>query len=287
MPEIFPFVSPLLTLGDINSSQEEMSYITRMRNVIKFQIEKIDDYEHLRVASFKHKIICLISISFTLETCLSYTLVNVVKSHVLVHNIIPFRNWRIIIIDDDGFREGQNPFRHLEQRVWRAGNMSTDLFLATFFANFLRIYFSYTWCSPLKFPSTIFTANTLDSIEIAEPAINVNSKHHTWRRIYADNYSLFSCSGQDIAAYIKEKTNSNKSVNVFKKIMKRELGDSISEYKVLESIASPYYYELPHQNEEEYAIFRAENDWCLGRNGLLYVVYSFECGLENAMKHLA
>ncbi|GFS87213.1 uncharacterized protein NPIL_597831 [Nephila pilipes] len=183
MPEIFPFVSPLLTLGDINSSQEEMSYITRMRNVIKFQIEKSDDYEHLRDASLKHKIICLISISFTLETCLSYTLVNVVKSHVLVHNIKPFR--------------------------------------------------------------------------------------------------------QDIAAYIKEKTNSNKSVNVFKKIMKRELGDSISEYKVLESIASPYYYELPHQNEEEYATFRAENDWCLGRNSLLYVVYSFECGLEKAMKHLA
>ncbi|GFS66450.1 uncharacterized protein NPIL_458521 [Nephila pilipes] len=287
MPEIFPFVSPLLTLGDINSSQEEMSYITRMRNVIKFQIETSDDYECLKYAPFKHQIICLNSISLILETCLSYTLINIVKSHVLVHNIIPFRNWSTIIFDDDGFREGQNPFQRLEQRVWRNVIVTTDRFLATSFAYFSRLYFSNVWSNPLEFQSPIFTANMLDSTEIADPAITVNSKLHTWRRIYANNYSLFSCSGQDIDAYIKEKTNSNKSVSVLKKIMKRELGDSISEYKVLESIASPYYYELPHQDEEEYAIFRAENDWCLGRNGLLYVVFSFECALEKAMKHIA
>ncbi|GFS86496.1 uncharacterized protein NPIL_94461 [Nephila pilipes] len=285
MPEIFPFVSPLLTLGDINSSQEEMSYITRMRNVIKFQIETGEDYERLRGCCFKQRILCLNSISSTLSTCLNYTLSNVVKSHVLVHNFIPFRRWRTMFIDDDGFRAGQNPFKRREQITWRTGNVSTDRFLVTYFSTYTLFEF-ITWSSSLRTHSQILTFDTLDNIRIACQAIIVNSKYHTWRRVFGDNYTLFSCSEDDITSYVKEQKHRNKLVNVFETIMKREFSGPFNLFKTLESIASPYYYELPHQNQEEYDAFEVENDWCLRRNGSNYVTFSFACGLEKAAKNI-
>ncbi|GFS77099.1 uncharacterized protein NPIL_85651 [Nephila pilipes] len=292
MPEIFPFVSPLLTLGDINSSQEEMSYITRMRNVIKFQIETSDDYKRLSDdykrlsdATFKHRILCLNSMTLTLTTCLNYTLSNVVKSHVLVHNFIPFLRWRAIIIDDDGFRPGLNPFQRREQITWRTGNLSTDRFLVTSFSAYTLTEF-VTWFSFSLTHSQILTLDTLDNIKRDFPAIIVNSKHHIWRRVYGDNYTLFSCSEYDITSYVKEQMHRNKLVNVFETIMKREFSGPFNLFKILESIASPYYYELPHQNQEEYDAFEVENDWCCRRNGSNYVIISFACELKKAAKNI-
>ncbi|GFT10393.1 uncharacterized protein NPIL_204751, partial [Nephila pilipes] len=272
-------VSPLLTLESINSSQEEMSYITGMRNIIEFQIGTSEDYEHFRVNVFTQRILCLKSIGPTLEICLSHTLSSVVKSHILVHNFIPFRQWSIICIDDDGFEVGLIP---VQRRGWRTRGASTDRFLVATFddcACFISVGGGYDCMN-----EQILTSNTLDSIEIRVPALNVNSVHHTWRRLYGNNNTLFSCSETDIAAYVKEQTDKTKPVKIFKKIMKREEGESFNQFKVLESIALPYYFELPHQNEQEYSLFTANHSWC--SSNPLYVIIIFQNRLNIAMKNL-
>ncbi|GFS89456.1 uncharacterized protein NPIL_458611 [Nephila pilipes] len=282
MNRIFPFVSPLLTLESINNSQEEMLYITRMRNVIKFQIETSDDYELLRIGYFRHKILCLRTITSTLKTCLSHTLSNIVKSHVLVHNVEPFLQWWTISIEDDGFPDRKYAIQS-GIRVWKTVGSSKDGFLVATITNCAFIYVvntRYNWAD-----AQLFTSTTLDSIRISAPANDVNSINHTWRRVYDSNCTLFSCSENDIAAFVKEQmTRRTKPVNILKQVMKRAEEGSFNEYQILKVIASPYYYELPHQNEQEYFLFTTDNSWSFVNP--LYVIFTFESRLNFGMKNI-
>lgn len=71
---------------------------------------------------------------------------------------------------------------------------------------------------------------------------------------------------------------------MFKKIQKRESGESFNTFDILKSIASPYYYVLPYKNEQAYAEFQRVQDWCLNRNSSLYDILTFDSALELARK---
>ncbi|GFR27307.1 uncharacterized protein TNCT_83221 [Trichonephila clavata] len=81
----------------------------------------------------------------------------------------------------------------------------------------------------------------------------------TWRRLYDANNTLFNCENIDFDMYVREQTINLRPVNVLKEIIKREIGSSFKKLEVLKIIASPYYYILPHQNEEEYAEFEKDS----------------------------
>ncbi|GFT60579.1 uncharacterized protein NPIL_371401, partial [Nephila pilipes] len=100
-------ISPLLTLRKINESQEEMAYITKMRNAIEFQIANKIDYEYLQNI-FTHVILLNENEMTELRICLDHALRKVVKSHVLMRNTKPFVKWKTIRIDNSGFPKRRN-----------------------------------------------------------------------------------------------------------------------------------------------------------------------------------
>ncbi|GFQ98604.1 uncharacterized protein TNCT_196581 [Trichonephila clavata] len=253
-------VSPLLTLEKINNSQKEMAYITRMRNVIKFQIAGNKEYEYFKNKKFYNGLSYQEIHEELLEICLPHALTKVVKAHVAVHNFEPFRPWAIINVDVNGFPGSQNSV------IWRQNLnprpiefVERNLFLVAAFSNFHLEDFYDDWSTYYPRERRLFTGLRVhlgSQQTTGEEYIN-SSRKSTWRRVYDKNVSLFSCSDQDIAAYEKEQTKINKPINVFKKIIRREVGERFDQFEVLESIASPYYYILPHQNEKEYNEFES------------------------------
>ncbi|GFY47199.1 uncharacterized protein TNIN_356371 [Trichonephila inaurata madagascariensis] len=75
----------------------------------------------------------------------------------------------------------------------------------------------------------------------------LNPMHEsTWRRLYDSNTTFSFCEYDDFILYVKEQTLGSRPVNVFKEIMKRQMGKPFDTTAVLRRIASPYYYVLPH-----------------------------------------
>ncbi|GFT20470.1 uncharacterized protein NPIL_243691 [Nephila pilipes] len=107
-----PIIARQLTLRKINYSPNEMAYITRMRNAIKFQIASEEDCNCFK-NPFTHMILYKRNEITELRICLDYALSKVVKSHVLLHNSEPFHQWRTITIDNDGFFQ----IRSEDQRI--------------------------------------------------------------------------------------------------------------------------------------------------------------------------
>ncbi|GFQ78328.1 uncharacterized protein TNCT_241721 [Trichonephila clavata] len=267
--------TPLLTLEKINSSQEEMSYITRMRNVIKFQTANNEEYEYFKKFSFYNELIFQEKHEALFKVCLSHALEKVVNSRELVHNVEPFLQWSVIRVGIKDTAEAQNPV------IWEQDH--TDIgcihFLASFFNNSEQQEF-LNWQEPYNSRETpLFTNIHLDDLEILKDDYLDCLHKSTWRHVYDNNVSLFSCLDKDIAAYVKEQTKISKPINVFKQIINRELGEHFNQFEVLESIASPYYYVLPHQNESEYSEFESFHNWIQTTNSTVYISFSFACSL--------
>ncbi|GFY41234.1 uncharacterized protein TNIN_438491 [Trichonephila inaurata madagascariensis] len=236
-------VEPLLTLREINGSQEEMLYITRMRNVIEFQIERSEDYDYLK-QSFKHSILVPLTSSLELENCLIYALSKVSEFAVLVHNYTPFRQWPTIHIDHDSVSgddsdNSEDIFRSIDE------NDQVDYYLVPYLT--------------LEDGSFLDDSHPSDSKRFAEDWLanlqfkNIdcfNSMHKSiWRRLYANNCTYFCSSYIDIAAFLKEQIQTNTPIGAFNEIIKRERGENFNQFGILDTIASPYYYVLPHQSE--------------------------------------
>ncbi|GFQ94869.1 uncharacterized protein TNCT_129281 [Trichonephila clavata] len=233
------FMFPLLTLSDIKCSQEEMSYITRVRNVIEVQIESSEDYDYLK-QSFNHSIFYPMSRSHELRKCLTYALSKVSKSPALMHNYKPFREWPTIrvesfdvseeiIIQRIDEHEQTEYFYYLVPDYKHLQNSSFVLPLYHLYS----MQFVENWLKKLRFKN-------IDCF---------NSMHKSiWRRVYGNNHSYFCSSNINIAAFLKEQIQRVEPIQVFNEIIKRERGEFFNLFGILESIASPYYYVLPHQN---------------------------------------
>ncbi|GFQ78326.1 uncharacterized protein TNCT_241701 [Trichonephila clavata] len=280
-------ITPLLTLEEMNNSQKEMSYITRMRNVIKFQIASNEDYEYFQNTRFYSGIFCRWKNMLTFKDCLSHALTQIVKSHVVVHNLEPFRKWDIIKIDGECFTERQHP-------VIRRGNVHTraveymgrNLFLVAAFSKLLRLDFMDNRSIYHVSERTLFTGTHLDDMQNNDRDYLDLMHKSTWRRVYDMNFYLFSCVDKDIEAYVREQKKISKPVNVFKRIVNRESGEHFDQFRVLKSIALPYYYVFPHQNEREYNEFKSFDDWLDTRNSFQYIYFSFESSLIIGAKTL-
>lgn len=271
-------VSRLLTLTEIGRSQDEMIYITKMRNLILFQIPS-EDYSYLNNKFHQH---------FTLfrkesglfYMCLYSALSDVEKSHVPVHNFEPFRHWRTITIDNDGHPLTQNQDR--DEGVL-AETMPVDHFLVATATNL-----SNSYCFENRDDSYWnFVMNNMLNLSGNFPLNNyfIPMQEFTWRRLYDANHTLFSCEYHDFTVYFKKETPRQKPVKVFKEIMGRQIGNTFKEKAVLQTIASPYYYILPHQDETEYSNFEADHQIIPHR--LDYRAFRFLTQLHIAVKRYA
>ncbi|GFY41235.1 uncharacterized protein TNIN_438501 [Trichonephila inaurata madagascariensis] len=206
---------PLLTLSDINGSQEEMLYIPRMRNVIEFQIKSCKDYDYLK-QSFNLTILFPLTRKLELEKCLSYAVSKVAERALSVHNYAPFRHWPRINIDYDSFSDqSEDIFHRIDE------NDQVYYYLVPYLSledcSFLddshppdSMRFAKDWLANLQFKN-------IDCF---------NSMHKSiWRRLYANNCTYFCSSYIDIAAFLKEQIQTNTPIGAFNEIIKRERGE--------------------------------------------------------------
>ncbi|GFY72667.1 uncharacterized protein TNIN_366431 [Trichonephila inaurata madagascariensis] len=274
-------VTPLLTLEEIIDSDDELEYIAIMRSLIECQLEYEDTYECLGEREFFHELVCHGRQRLLLEVCLAHALTKVVKSHFVIHNLEPFRKWDVINIDVDGFPEGQNPV------IWRENVDSKllehiqneTLFLVTTFYNSDRLDFLGGFSKYEHYYRRLFTGIHLDELQVSDVGYWDALHKSTWRRVFNNSLSLFSCMDKDIAAYIKEQMKISKPMNVFKQILHREWGEPFDPFEVLKVIASPYYFVLPHQNKREHAMFESLQWWKGRVDSVLYKSYGFVCRL--------
>ncbi|GFW61715.1 uncharacterized protein TNCV_3706501 [Trichonephila clavipes] len=250
-----------------------------MRNVIKFQNASHKEYEYFKNDKFYHEIFCQGNQVLSLEVCLSHALTKIVKSHVVVDNLVPFLQWDIVEIDDDGFTEGQNPVITRESADPRAVEyVQRNIFLGTAFSNLKILYYGTKFYSYSN-ERPLFTSRDLDDLQIKDVDYLNSLYNSSWRRVFDHGLSLFSCFDEDLAAYVREQAKISKPVNVFKQILNREWNERFDQFEVLESIASPYYYVLPHRNERQYKEFELYGRWRLITNSSFYISFNFKSNL--------
>ncbi|GFQ80855.1 hypothetical protein TNCT_679541 [Trichonephila clavata] len=103
--ELFPSVCCLLTLTKIRDSEDEMKYITKMRNIIINQVGSRAEYRYLKHKPFKHVFLSLRERTDRLEMCLRHALLKVMRTFVSMESYRPFFHYPIMGINNDGFPE--------------------------------------------------------------------------------------------------------------------------------------------------------------------------------------
>ncbi|GFQ94961.1 uncharacterized protein TNCT_513891 [Trichonephila clavata] len=241
-----------LTLTKISESQAEMSYIARMRNVIQFQIESSADYEYVK-QEFIHLVLFNPERKEQIGIILCHALSIIAKSHVLLHNYQHFLQWETIMINENDFLLNQNQSEENEEIIPLANaNISRKLFLIVTFTDLLNCFVEMKSNIPARqYRKQQFSNSHLDRLAFNNPTSNLDTMYDesTWRRLYANPCTVLCCRDEDIILYKKEQTQEKREINVFKKIMERQTGELLNIFHVLKSIASPYYYILPHTHE--------------------------------------
>ncbi|GFR02452.1 uncharacterized protein TNCT_462621 [Trichonephila clavata] len=257
MDPFFPNVSYMVSLTEIGCSQDEMRYITRMRNVFKFRMESNKDYIFLNYP-FRHIILCPLKRIPAMEACFRHTLFKVMNSLILLHNYTPFAQRMLVNIGEDRFPAEGNlgqPISFGEMMNMREKRESESNLIATLGFQW-RFTFETRWCHWNILQSQLLRDTRLSG-QLANNAKILNSMHTSgWRQLFADNFINFSCTDSDIASYIREQTELSRPVNVFKEIIERERGETFNPFRILESIASPYYYVLPQHGEGPHDLTR-------------------------------
>ncbi|GFQ91796.1 uncharacterized protein TNCT_55811 [Trichonephila clavata] len=239
----FSFVdSALLTLTKIGNCPNELFYITEMRNLILFQIP-VADYSYLNY-KFHHRFRLDKRKTLLYHMCLHYAFSNVLKYHFPVHNFEPFRHWWIETINNTGYPLKQNEGEE---------TVNTEHFLVAKAIFYDKISFAEDWTNS---DWGIVVAEMLCIIETCCSNYYLNPmREFTWRRLYSPNSTLFSCDSNDFAFYAREQRLQQVPVKILKEITKRQIGGSFKLKEVLKTIASPYYYIFPHQDENEHSDF--------------------------------
>ncbi|GFY49929.1 uncharacterized protein TNIN_150752 [Trichonephila inaurata madagascariensis] len=218
--------SELLTLKKVSQSQKEMSCITKMRNLILFQISSREEFEHLDNIYYHQFWIERIHVPI-FHICFAHAFSQVVKRH------------------DDGHPQTRNG----EQRADRdrnIGRTSIDRFLVA--TNDLDEDYYY-----LSNKDTLSSIEPSDYEEFYKSKFFDVTREFTLRRVFDANYTYFFCEPFDFYLYLKDQIQKSRPVSVLKTILERQIGISFNQKLLLETIILPYYYILPHQDEEEYA----------------------------------
>ncbi|GFR02454.1 uncharacterized protein TNCT_462631 [Trichonephila clavata] len=177
-----------------------------------------------------------------LEMCLRHSITEVMKYNILMHSYTPFLQWPFINIVNNDFTElnrGQRQYEPNERN------------LIANFENERHFSFDNGWNHWNLLQRRLITNTRLCNLHVNNANFLNSIYSLPWRRVFADNFIDFSCTDSDIASYV-EHTERIKPVHVFKEITKREMGETFNLFRILESIASPYYYILPHHREGSY-----------------------------------
>ncbi|GFU21254.1 uncharacterized protein NPIL_168351, partial [Nephila pilipes] len=274
-----------LTLRKITYSPNEMAYITRMRNAITFQIASEEDCNCF-LETFHHQILYKRNEITELRICLDYALSKVVKSHVLLHNSEPFHQWGTITIDNEGFYQ----IRTEDQRIAEiskktAENESVDRFLVPTFRLEYGSALTDRWPTLRSGERPFFEEDILHTF----PLTCIANDHYlplefTWIRVYSNDEFLVLFEKVYVAAYLYDQIRNNRSVNVFKHIVNREVNEKFfNQFEILRTIASPYYFVLPYQDLQKYAHIEMIG-WYILILHQNYWVFSFQSQLDVAME---
>ncbi|GFT88488.1 hypothetical protein NPIL_498621, partial [Nephila pilipes] len=209
----------LCTLTTINISEEELEYITLMRNVIEFQSE--DKVFH-RARIFRQKVG---HTYVSVRTLLDFACEQVVLAHFKVpeknHHL--FRNWELITVDQNGFR-GLNRAPQVT-RVQAPGSL-TDRYLVVEFSNLKANNLVFNqWCF-LNNETPFYTAPLLHTLSTdprqddeawnESDAMMDPTREFCWKRVYDESWIfLHEPHATDIKFYVKEHTLRRSPVNVF------------------------------------------------------------------------
>lgn len=270
-------ISALLTLTKINGSQEEMGYITRMRNMILFQISCRNDYRHLEQKFLQRIILEKRNVTLFRE-CLRHSFSEIMKYSVFVHNPDPFRFWTTIIIDNPQTTNDDQMRAVTDGRSTET--KGTDRFLVPTFRDLVTndriLYLNRSF----RRLNTNFLLNLPgpSNVDYCDP-----TQESTWRRLYDSNITFFFCKYEDFILYVKEQICEFRPVNVFREIMQRQIGSCFRNKAVLRSVASPYYYVLPYQDEQKYATLtrnRILSHYRIERNSPSHMAYQFLSELQ-------
>ncbi|GFR02446.1 uncharacterized protein TNCT_462581 [Trichonephila clavata] len=246
--ELFPSVCCQLTLTKIRDSEEEMKYITKMRNIIINQVGNREEYRYLKHNSFKHVLLSLRERRNCLEMCLRYALLKIMRSFVSMESYRPFFRYPIMGINNDGFLEpngNQEPefvrSIHQQQRA--------ELYIVTTFKSAKCYSFVNSWDSWDLLQQQLMYYSELNNFQLHADEAWEGEHNSIWRRVFANNYSYFYSSDTNVDAYVKEQTRTRRPIRVLHEVLGRQRGGAINQLGILENIASPYYYVLPDQIE--------------------------------------
>ncbi|GFY47865.1 uncharacterized protein TNIN_93951 [Trichonephila inaurata madagascariensis] len=257
-----------------------------MRNLILFQISNREDFKYFNKA-FHHQFRMKRECFDTFSICFTEAFNQVAKSHVLVHNYEPFCNWNIIIVDDDGHPQTQDEDYLAAKTGKKFKRGPTDKYLVATCNDDLVID-PFPNC-----PFKILSIRTNTSYQLSSLIpICTNSSfdvmhEFTWRRVYDANSTFFFCEDNDFSHYIWEQIRKRRPINVFKTIKGREIGNHFDQKLVLKTIASPYYYILPHQDEEEFAEYERKGESHWEFTVWDFITFRFLSQLEIAVKNVA
>ncbi|GFU98148.1 uncharacterized protein TNCV_3399441 [Trichonephila clavipes] len=180
--------------------------------------------------------------------CLRHSFYKILKSHVLVSNYSPFQQWPLIDIDNDGFPKEHNPGQRPEIIQRNDKYDQTERYLIANFGNARILSADMGWNDWNFLQRQLLRCTRLSDLQINNVDF-LNSVHTSgWRRVFVDNLIDFSCTDSSTAAYVREQKERSKLVHVFKEIFRRERGETINHFRILEFVASPYYYVLPHHS---------------------------------------
>ncbi|GFY44111.1 uncharacterized protein TNIN_274401 [Trichonephila inaurata madagascariensis] len=220
-----------------------------MRNLILFQVSSSEEFQYLDGRFHQEFWVQNRSLPI-FRMCYSHAFFQVVKSHVLVQNYEPFHHWDMVVLDNDGhpwIRNGRYLKVEAEDNVEA---IPKDRFLVAdnglaspYFPDWN--FYPYYKGIITDIESNIFEQFYADSFFLRHETI--------WRRVYDANKIFFFCEYNDFSLYVIEQKWDKTPINVFKTILERQIGMCFNQISVLKTIASPYYYILPHQSERKCA----------------------------------
>ncbi|GFS45673.1 uncharacterized protein NPIL_176921 [Nephila pilipes] len=221
-----------------------------------------------------------------LRICLDYALSKVVKSHVLLHNSEPFHQWGTITIDNDGFYQIRSQVERIAEISKKtAENESVDQFLAPTFRLEYGSALADRWHTLRSGERPFFAEDILHTFPLTCIADHLYLPlESAWSRVYSNDGFLVLFEKVYVAAYLDDQIRNNRSVNVFKQIVNREINEKFfNQFEILRTIASPYYFVLPYQDLQTYAHIEMSG-WYILILHQNYSVLSFQCQLDVAMK---
>ncbi|GFY69671.1 uncharacterized protein TNIN_42851 [Trichonephila inaurata madagascariensis] len=182
-------ISTNLNMSKISNSQDEMSYITKMRNLKLFQQSNSEEFQYLDKKFYQEFVMHKRSLPL-FRMCYSHAFFQVAKSHVLVHNYEPFRHWDMIVIDNDGHPKTENgyvlmtkPSKNIEA-IPKDRFLVADNVLATPSVPYWNFYPYYKGVIT-DMQSNIFEQFYAESFFLRHET--------TWRRVYDANRTFFFC----------------------------------------------------------------------------------------------